>query len=323
MDPCISVIVPVYKVEPYLHKCVDSILAQTYQNLEIILVDDGSPDRCGVICDEYAKKDSRIKVIHKKNGGLSDARNAGMEVMTGEYVAFVDSDDWIEPQMYHRLHELMEYYQADMAFGGVADEVVAGSNIRRTKISNYGDTPFTEDKIAAMKRYFHGSWAAWDKLYRANLFEGIRYPVGEINEDEAIVLHLLDRCTRVCYTNEVFYHYMRREDGSSITTSAFHEKKLAWAKHCRDNLAFVREKYPELEAAAASRYRSSVLWSLREICLLESGLEDAWKQLRRELRHNFGIFWRDASRKDRVLLVLLGYFPKIILHTLFFKWRKA
>lgn len=265
MSELISVIVPVYKVEPYLRKCVDSIRNQTYQNLEIILVDDGSPDACGQICDAYAEIDSRIKVIHKPNGGLSDARNAGMDIMTGEYVGFVDSDDWIEPTMYQKLLDNLEQFHADMSFGGVANEEIRDFGTVCTKTSNYGDEPFAESHVDAMKRYFRGSWAAWDKLYRRELFDGIRYPVGEINEDEAIVLHLLDRCERVCYTNEVFYHYINRP--ASITTSDFSKKKLAWKEHCAANLAYIQEHYPELTLYAAERYRGSLMWSLSEIAM--------------------------------------------------------
>ena len=292
MNPLISVIVPVYKVEPYLRKCVDSILAQTYTNLEVILVDDGSPDNCGAICDEYAVKDARVKVIHKPNGGLSDARNAGMAVMQGKYVAFVDSDDWIEPQMYQRLYELLMEYDADMAFGGVADEVIENGAVRTVKTSDYGQSPFAEDKLAAMRRYFCGSWAAWDKLYRAELFEGITYPVGEINEDEAIVLHLLDRCKRVCYTNEVFYHYMKRKNGESITLSPFAVRDLAWKKNCAANLAYVRKKYPELEVPAAKRYRSSLMWHITKISMLNdcSMYMPEIKQIMKELRDEKVIF---------------------------------
>ena len=120
MNELISVIVPVYKVEPYLRRCIDSIISQTYHNLEIILVDDGSPDNCGAICDEYAEKDTRVRVIHKSNGGLSDARNAGLDIMTGDYVAFVDSDDWIDKQHLSSMYALVN---------GGAD--IAVSDVRR------------------------------------------------------------------------------------------------------------------------------------------------------------------------------------------------
>ena len=123
-SPCVSVIVPVYKVAAYLPRCVDSILAQTWRNLEIILVDDGSPDECGSICDVYAEKDPRIRVIHKENGGLSSARNAGLDTASGEYIGFVDSDDWIEPEMYARMLALMEKYDAKMVCAGDRKSVV-------------------------------------------------------------------------------------------------------------------------------------------------------------------------------------------------------
>lgn len=307
----ISVIVPVYKVGPYLHKCVDSILAQSYQNLEIILVDDGSPDACGEICNEYAKRDSRITVIHKANGGLSDARNAGLDIMAGKYVAFVDSDDWIEPQMYETLLTQLKQFDADMAFGGVADELEQNGSVSTTKISNYGDIPFAENNVEAMRRYFHGSWAAWDKLYKAELFENIRYPVGEINEDEAIVLRLLAKCTRVCYTSEVFYHYMKRPGSGSITASDFSPQKLAWQKHCAANLKFVQENYPELEADAAARYRGSLLWSLTEIALSNGDFAQQVKELRTAVKGNYRLFTSApfAYPQDKIRLPLLMHFP--------------
>lgn len=311
MQPLISIIVPIYKVEPYLRKCVDSILAQTYRNLEIILVDDGSPDGCGAICDEYAVKDPRIRVIHKKNGGLSDARNAGLDICTGKYIAFVDSDDWIEPHMYQTLLALLEHFGADMAFGGVADDLEQDGTVRTVKTSDYGSPPFAEDKIAAMRRYFHGSWAAWDKLYKAELFDSIRYPVGEINEDEAIVLHLLKKCDKVCYTNEVLYHYMRRQNGASITTSSFSAKKLAWPKHCADNLAYIQAHHPELTPDAAARYRSSILWALREIALSEERFDSEAKYLRQQLRQNAALFSKAPfkGKSDHLRYLAMRWLP--------------
>ena len=308
--PIISVIVPVYRVEPYLRKCVDSILDQTYQNLEVILVDDGSPDNCGTICDAYAALDRRVKVIHKDNGGLSSARNAGLDAMTGAYVGFVDSDDWIEPRMYEELLSLMTHFDAQMALGGVADEMLRDGTIVTVKTSDYGHTPFAEDSVCAIKRFFQGSWAAWDKLYQAQLFNGLRFPLGEINEDEAIAVYLLEQTNRVCYTNEIFYHYLRRPE--SITTTSFHPRKLAWVRHCRENLTFIRERHPELERLALARYRGSILWSLTEMALSNDSFEDAVKELINELRENARVFrrvpfafWQDRIRMH---LLLIGPF---------------
>lgn len=318
----ISVIVPVYKVEPYLRRCVDSILAQTYTNLEIILVDDGSPDNCPAICDEYAKKDSRVRVIHKENGGLSDARNAGLNICTGEYIAFVDSDDWIEPDMYEKLLANMIQFGTEMSVGGVSDDVEENGNYRSVKVSDYGDKTFAESNVEAMKRYFLGSWAAWDKLYKASLFDGIRYPVGEINEDEAIVLQLLEKCSKVVYTNDVCYHYIRRPD--SITTAEFNPKKLIWAKHCRDNLAWIREHHPELEPEAAARYCGCLVWLLTQLALCSGELKQSSRELLDELKLEYSDFrtLTVLSKTTRVHMALQKHLPFSIYSLLIKTWSK-
>ena len=311
MNSLISVIVPIYKVEKYLIKCIESILSQTYTNLEIILVDDGSPDKCGEICDEYEKKDSRIKVIHKKNGGLSDARNAGLDIMAGNYVAFVDSDDWIEPQMYEHLLAKLHYFHADISIGGVSCDLDDNGIINTEKIVSYDSAPFSEGNVETMHRFFTTSWAAWDKLYKADLFRDIRYPVGEINEDEAIVLQLLSKCTRVCYTNEVFYHYMRRPSSGSITAANFSVKKLAWQAHCRDNLKFVQAHYPTLVSDAAARYRGSLLWSLTEIALSDEDYTGETQALLSTLQSQKKLFCAApfSYRQDRLRMWLLLHVP--------------
>jgi len=306
----ISIIVPIYKVEPYLSKCIDSILAQTYTNLEIILVDDGSPDSCPAICDEYAAKDNRIIVIHKENGGLSSARNAGLDIAKGEYIGFVDSDDWIEPDMYEKLLQNAEMYQAEISVGGVNDELLTneGTTILKTTKTdsvNHRCCTCTE----AMQNYFKGSWSAWDKIYQKKVFENVRFPVGEINEDEAIVLHLLEKCSKVVYTNEVFYHYIHRP--SSITTSSFSPKKLAWYRHCRDNLDWIRAHHPELTEAAAARYRSAILWTLTEIALSQSEFRDEVSILLSELKKHRSLFRKIPFiyATDRIRMFLLVRFP--------------
>ena len=305
----ISVIVPVYKVEPYLRRCVDSILAQSYTNLEIILVDDGSPDNCPAICDEYAAKDDRVRVIHKPNGGLSDARNAGLDIATGEWLSFIDSDDWIESSMYEILIKNANKHDAQISIGGVLDELMTeyGIIVRKTTA---GESITTEsrEKLDAIRHFLTHSWSAWDKIYRREVFDGIRYPVGEINEDEAIALRLLNNCDRVAYTNEPFYHYISRPE--SITTSSFSLKKLDWYRHCKANLEWIREHYPELEEYAAVRYRSSIMYSLNELALFDPLQENYIIELMTELKSNRGLFKRlPSSRSEKLRAFLLTSFP--------------
>ncbi|MDV4769588.1 glycosyltransferase, partial [Enterococcus faecium] len=185
----ISIIVPVYKVEPYLRKCVDSILAQTFTDFEVILVDDGSPDNSGKICDEYASKDSRVRVIHKKNGGLSSARNAGIDVARGKYLGFVDSDDYIEKDMYELLYDNIVKEQADLSICGIYD-IYAGK-----KVKILPEEYKVLDKVSAMKIVLEAqsfSVHAVNKLYKKELFNKIRYPENIITEDAAVILDILE-----------------------------------------------------------------------------------------------------------------------------------
>ena len=314
MEPLISVIVPVYKVPKYLHQCVDSILNQTYKNLEIILVDDGSPDNCGVICDEYAEKDHRIKVIHKENGGLSDARNAGMAICRGAYLNFVDSDDVLPADALEHMLNLAVKERADL---------VIGNNIRFEEalpnLPEEAPTVSVMSKTEAMEDFFQNGCAAWARLFCREIHEGIRFPVREINEDEAIVLQLLERCRVIVKTDEVVYFYRCRTE--SITTASFSAKKLIWVKHCRDNLTFIREKYPQLEVCALQRYRDSLLWSLSEICLQDGGYEIEWKALKSELISSFVRLFVTGNIREKLLVVLFAGCPKPICRLLIGKWR--
>lgn len=228
MEELISVIVPIYKVEKYLSKCIDTIRRQTYDNLEIILVDDGSPDSCGEICEEYAKKDERIRVIHKENGGLSDARNAGMEAARGNYIMFIDSDDYIHIKMVETLYQTMKKQQAEVAVCGVEiiDEQESG-DIRRDISTSEIITISTEEE---QLRYFFGETqmiftVAWNKLYHRDLFQGISYPKGKLHEDEFTTYKLLDRAKRIAYVTSNMYFYVQRKD--SIMGIGFNVKRLA------------------------------------------------------------------------------------------------
>ena len=221
MSKLISVIVPVYKVEPLLAKCIDSICAQTYQNLEIILVDDGSPDNCGAICDEYAEKDNRIRVIHQQNAGLAGARNSGLEIANGDYIGYVDSDDHIAPDMYEILLKNIEETGADIAICGRYMEFESGKLVR---MFHYPDRQVM-DSHEAVKRFLLSDGfdaAAWDKLYRKEIWEDMRYPLHYVSEDVPVTSRLLAKAKKVVHCGSPLYYYFQR--AGSLSHAAFNEK---------------------------------------------------------------------------------------------------
>ena len=193
-----------------LEKCIQSVINQTYENLQIILVDDGSPDNCGKICDEYAKKDHRIEVIHKSNGGLSDARNKGLEIAKGEYIGFVDSDDYIEADMYEVLYNLLKQYNADVSicnFYTVSQEKIAIKN------ADNGIKEYTRIEILKEILLDNNIQSyAWNKLYKKELFDEIKYPVGKKYEDIGTTFYLLEKCNKVVVTGKPEYYYINRQD---------------------------------------------------------------------------------------------------------------
>lgn len=216
----ISVVVPIYNVEKYLSRCVDSICAQTYTNLEIILVDDGSPDNCGKMCDEYAAKDSRIKVIHKENGGLSDARNVAIDVAQGEYLTFVDSDDYVSADYVEVLWNAMRKYDAEMSVC-VPNCFYEYKESDSTINSNYSVEKVFDAKEALITMFYQRDFdtSAWGKLYHRALFENIRYPKGILYEDLPTTYRLIQCCKKVAYVNKPNYYYFIR--GNSIEGSPF------------------------------------------------------------------------------------------------------
>ena len=215
----ISIIIPVYKVEKYLEKCIQSVINQTYENLQIILVDDGSPDNCGKICDEYAKKDHRIEVIHKSNGGLSDARNKGLEIAKGEYIGFVDSDDYIEADMYEVLYNLLKQYNADVSicnFYTVSQGKIAIKNADNG-INEYNRIEILKEILLDRNIQSY----AWNKLYKKELFDEIKYPIGKKYEDIGTTFYLLEKCNKVVVTGKSEYYYINRQDSivNNVTES--------------------------------------------------------------------------------------------------------
>jgi len=241
MNPKISIIVPVYKVEQYIHKCIDSILMQNFENFELILVDDGSPDICGEICDRYADKDKRIKVIHKENGGLSSARNAGLEIAKGDYIGFVDSDDWIEPDMYELLYGMCAEHRCDVA---ICSSQIHYSN----KIVISSNHPFIiHDRNTAMKTMLEGKLydeVVWTKLFKRNLLEDIKFPVGMSYEDTAFTYKVIHKCKKVCFIGEPKYHYIKRDN--SMMDRAVKEVKIDSVLIYDEMCKFMERYYKEL-----------------------------------------------------------------------------
>lgn len=226
----ISVIVPVYNVEKYLERCVNSLLQQTYENLEIILVDDGSKDRSGKICDALREKSSKIKVIHKENGGLSSARNKGLEIAEGEYIGFVDSDDWISNDMYEYLLSLSKEYDADIT---QIEYIFASDYPKQIKQHNIGLT-CVEENENILKRYLVDgmkeikSYPVWTKLYKAKCFRGVSFPEGQLYEDVVTNYSILSGINRYVISTKVCYFYF--SNPKSITRSSFINKDFEYIK---------------------------------------------------------------------------------------------
>ena len=222
--PLISVIVPCYNVEQYLRQCIKSITQQTYSNLEILLVDDGSPDRSGEICDEYAKSDKRIRVIHKQNGGLSDARNAAIDVCNGEYLTFVDSDDSVSLDHVETLYGLVEKYGCLLSVSQwqtFQEGTKLKINQKKIKEICY-NTP--KEAVTAMYYQEEFDNAVWGKMYHRSLFDDLRFPKGLIFEDDYTVYRLLFKSNKVAYTNKITYYYLLRNN--SIEGESFNDKKM-------------------------------------------------------------------------------------------------
>lgn len=268
MGERVSIIVPIYKVEPYIRRAVNSILQQTYRELEIILVDDGSPDNCGKICDEYKVKDERIKVIHKENGGLSDARNAGLDIATGDYIAFVDSDDYIAPDFIERLLDALHKNQADVAI----------CSFGITEALDYDDTIFEIDERGKKGYEADGSMedftrngllsnlydanhrdatyfiVVWNKLYKAKLWKDIRFPKGKIHEDEATTYRIYDMVEKGVYLHRPLYGYFSAPE--SITRGRFKLNRLDWLDALTDRIRFFEEREEWEQVRYAKRARA-------------------------------------------------------------------
>lgn len=314
MEELISVIIPVFRVEAYLRRCMDSVLAQTYEKMEIILVDDGSDDGCPAICDEYAGKDSRVKVIHQKNAGLSGARNTGIDQAKGDYLAFVDSDDYLSPEFLERLYRACLETDSDISV--CRWEYVKGESIPE---GGSGKTQtFTGRQMLANLYIPDGAYfvVAWNKLYKRELFDNIRYPLGRIHEDEATTYRIYHQVRKAAYIDVSLYGYFVTP--SSITRG-FNPKRLDWVRACAERIDFFEEHgYSELMVSALQAFADGsidIYFGLKDE-LPGSEKEQSWIQdlVRRGLKRvkPYGRFPLRTEIGYRMFLIYPGVYRKLL-----------
>lgn len=248
----VSVVVPVYNVQDYLKKCVESIINQSHRDLEIILVDDGSTDISGQMCDDFAKHDSRIKVIHKINGGLSDARNKGIALATSEWITFIDSDDYVTTDYIEYLLNLVLENNSDIS---IATFKYVTRNKQIDKATGEISKMSKDDALERMLLNDGFDMGAWAKLYRTEYFNDIKYPVGKLYEDSGTTYKLIDKASSVVFGSKSIYFYINRSD--SIVNSSFNPKKLDLIEMNQEMYIFIRKKYSHLTYAAERR----LLWA--------------------------------------------------------------
>jgi glycosyltransferase involved in cell wall biosynthesis len=259
----ISVIIPVYNVEKYIRECLDSIVNQTYIDLEIITVDDGSIDNSGFICDEYATQDNRIKVIHKKNGGLSSALNEGLAAATGKYLAFIDSDDWQERDTYEYALKNMKRVGADMAIWQFYNVY------QKNMTARYFSDSFILSREKALEELLLNDWMKnyhWNKLFIRSMFSGIHYPNGRTFEDIPVTYQLFDQCDQIIVLDGIKLYYRQRE--GSITKTAAYKDYLYYCMGQSERYNVLKDRYPQFKSLMMNKY----MQTFREMYIRKTSL---------------------------------------------------
>lgn len=315
----ISVIVPIYNVEKYLDRCVKSLINQTYKNIEIILVEDGSPDKCPEMCDDYATYDSRIKVVHKENGGLSDARNVGIEISSGSFIAFVDSDDWVEKDFIEELYSNIKRENADISIVGYALIWDSGKEI------TYGDNNDylvynQEDAIKELLKQKKFQCMVCQKMYKREIFSDIKFPYGKIYEDVAVGLPTFLKANKVVFSGKPKYFYYQRED--SIVNEKFNENKLFFLDCCKEIIDYSNKHNKIFDKEAYNFYLRALLMLLLQLYSdVRTRNSEICKQLEKEVRKNKKHIFVNPYidfKKRIALFMILVRFPRRLLYKV---WR--
>lgn len=309
VKPLVSVIVPVYNVEKYVEKCLDSIQKQTFKALEIIVVDDGSTDRSLEIVKEIAKHDERIIVYHKENGGLSSARNYGIDQSTAQLISFVDSDDYLDSEMIELLYDGITNNDADISMCTIYD-VYPGVAPKQNDITEQYVVG-AEEAIKIVLEAKITSVYAVAKLYKKELFKSVRYPEGKLAEDAFVIVDLLDQCGKVYISNAKKYYYIHREN--SITTSDFKEKHCDVIKAYKRNYSLISQKYPNLQKTARMRVCWAHFFVLDKLATAKKGNKAIENEIVNYLRKNFFfILKNDCFTSGRKIAMLALLFSKML-----------
>lgn len=305
-EDLISIVVPIYKVEEYLSRCIQSLINQTYKNLEIILVDDGSPDNCPKMCDDWAKNDNRIKVIHKENGGLSDARNAGLKISTGKYITFVDSDDFVSTNFIQTLYDDLLSTHSDMSMVGFL-KFEDGQKIDQEKLESASSIE-TFEGLEKFRQLYMGAGVnfvvAWNKLYKTSIFKdnNILFPAQKINEDEFVAHKILASCQKVCYRDAKMYYYLQRSG------SIMHQKYSEKNTHYIDALDQRTEYFMTLDNGLFTTALSNLFGHLISDFYIKSCIKDLIKTKYKAIFEKYKKNIKDLPIKTRIKIFLFNHF---------------
>jgi len=324
----ISIVIPIYNTDKYLPKCINSVLNQTYKNLEIILVDDGSTDKSVEICDKYSLQDNRIHVIHQKNSGIAHARNTGIRIATGEYLSFIDSDDYIEADMYKTLLDKLYAYDADIV---ECDHFRANSEKINTNYNSGEILQFNNQQ--ALEALFLGKLkdCVWSKLYKRDVVDGIEFPVGNICEDDPWTYKVFARSQKIVFIDLAKYYYLQREDSNSHSSIFFWEK-LDRFYNSKERLEFIARDFPSLFNVAQKRFWLDLLNNYIKLEINKHW--DKSKKTRNEIKKyiitNYNSFYSNPliNKKDRLRLKIFRANSMIACHlfsfyTKFKNWAKG
>lgn len=301
-EKLVSVIVPIYNLEKYLDKCIESLLGQTYKNLEIWLVDDGSKDSSGAICDKYGAMDERIRVLHQKNGGAAAARNAALKVCTGEYLTFVDGDDYIDENLIKVLVDAMEKQEAQISICGWQD-VYENTVVEKSPSVGEMDIYDTEAALENMLYQRRYDTAMWAKLYQRELFEDILFPIGNLYEDIAIIYKVFARAKKVVYVDYAGYYYLLRQQGTTL--QAFKPGKMDLIDVVDEMAAFLLERYPAIRNAVLCKYVRANFHIYLQIPVERSSYMGEKKRIEQNIKRYRGVVLRDENAQKGTKVALL------------------